>query len=91
MDDFIGLIVIVMLIIATGALCGLIALIQVNGLKQEIAILRAKVVKLQASPSADHSDTKIFSSSKHVAPLSAQSTAYEVEPSSVPKSNSAQK
>ena len=90
MDDFIGLIVIVMLIIATGALCGLIALIQVNGLKQEIAILRAKVVKLQASPSADHSDTKIFSSSKHVAPLSAQSTAYEVESSSVPKSNSAQ-
>ena len=90
MDDFIGLIVIVMLIIATGALCGLIALIQVNGLKQEIAILRAKVVKLQASPSADHSDTKTFSSSKHVAPLSAQSTAYEVEPSSVPKSNSAQ-
>ncbi len=60
MDDFIGLIVIVMLIIATGALCGLIALIQVNGLKQEIAILRAKVVKLQASPSASPVRTAIL-------------------------------
>ena len=49
MDDLVGLAVIAMLVIAAGALCGLIALIQLNGLKQEIAVLRAKVTKLQAS------------------------------------------
>ncbi|MDO6546709.1 DUF2339 domain-containing protein [Pseudoalteromonas carrageenovora] len=48
MDDLVGLAVIAMLVIAAGALCGLIALIQLNGLKQEIAVLRAKVTKLQA-------------------------------------------
>jgi uncharacterized membrane protein len=58
MDDFIGLIVIVMLIIATGALCGLIALIQVNGLKQEIAVLRAKVTNLQASKAASFNNVQ---------------------------------
>jgi len=42
MDDLVGLAVIVILVVVAGAICGLIALVQLNGLKQEVAVLRAK-------------------------------------------------
>ncbi|MEL0647954.1 DUF2339 domain-containing protein [Pseudoalteromonas agarivorans] len=58
MDELVGLAVIAMLVIAAGALCGLIALIQLNGLKQEIAVLRAKVTKLQATKIASFNNAQ---------------------------------
>ena len=47
MDDLVGLAVIVILVVVAGAICGLIALVQLNALKQEVAVLRAKITHLQ--------------------------------------------
>ena len=52
MDDLVGLAVILILIVVVGAICGLIALVQLNTLKQSVALLKAKVAELQSSNAA---------------------------------------
>ena len=48
MEDLIGLAVIFILVVVVGAICGLIALVQLKSLKQNVALLKEKVNELQA-------------------------------------------
>ena len=46
MDELIGLAIIISIAIVAGAICGLVALVQLNSLKQEVAALKLKLFQL---------------------------------------------
>jgi uncharacterized membrane protein len=49
MDELIALAILLVLLILVGAFCGFMALLQLNKLKQQVAILNAQVTRLQTS------------------------------------------
>ena len=52
MDELIGLAIIVSIAIVAGAICGLVALVQLNTLKQEVAVLKLKLLQFELSSNA---------------------------------------
>ncbi|WP_409423812.1 MULTISPECIES: DUF2339 domain-containing protein [unclassified Pseudoalteromonas] len=49
MDELIGLAIIVSIAIVAGAICGLVALVQLNTLKQEVAVLKLKLLQFESN------------------------------------------
>lgn len=52
MDELIGLVIIVSIAIVAGAICGLVALVQLNTLKQEVAVLKLKLFQFESNQNA---------------------------------------
>ncbi|TMP54424.1 DUF2339 domain-containing protein [Pseudoalteromonas sp. S1612] len=52
MDELIGLAIIVSIAIVAGAICGLVALVQLNTLKQEVAVLKLKLLQFELNSNA---------------------------------------
>jgi uncharacterized membrane protein len=52
MDELIGLAIIVSIAIVAGAICGLVALVQLNTLKQEVAVLKLKLFQFELNANA---------------------------------------
>ena len=52
MDELIGLAIIISIAIVAGALCGLVALVQLNSLKQEVAALKLKLFQFELNANA---------------------------------------
>ena len=52
MDELIGLAIIISIAIVAGAICGLVALVQLNTLKQEVAVLKLKLLQFELSSNA---------------------------------------
>jgi len=52
MDELIGLAIIVSIAIVAGAICGLVALVQLNTLKQEVAVLKLKLFQFESNQNA---------------------------------------
>ena len=52
MDELIGLAIIVSIAIVAGAICGLVALVQLNTLKQEVAVLKLKLLQFELNANA---------------------------------------
>jgi len=80
MDDLVGLAVIVILVVVAGAICGLIALVQLNGLKREVAVLRAKVTHLQTQKPISKSEPQSEGSIAQAALLRSEPTTYKAQP-----------
>ncbi|TMP67335.1 DUF2339 domain-containing protein [Pseudoalteromonas sp. S1609] len=49
MDELIGLAIIISIAIVAGAICGLVALVQLNTLKQEVAVLKLKLLQFESN------------------------------------------
>jgi len=81
MDDLVGLAVIVILVVVAGAICGLIALVQLNGLKQEVAVLRAKITHLQTHKSISQSEPQSEASTAQAALSRSEPIAHKAQPS----------
>ncbi len=47
MDELIGLVIIVSIAIVAGAICGLVALVQLNTFKKEVAVLKLKLLQFE--------------------------------------------
>ena len=77
MDDLVGLAVIVILVVVAGAICGLIALVQLNGLKQEVTVLRAKVTHLQTHKPISQSEPQSEASTAQAALSRSEPIAYK--------------
>ncbi|MBG9999817.1 DUF2339 domain-containing protein [Pseudoalteromonas sp. NSLLW24] len=80
MDDLVGLAVIVILVVVAGAICGLIALVQLNGLKQEVAVLRAKVTHLQTHKPISQSEPQSEASTAQAALSRSEPIAHKTQP-----------
>jgi len=80
MDDLVGLAVIVILVVVAGAICGLIALVQLNGLKQEVAVLRAKVTHLQTHKPISQSEPQSEASTAQAALSRSEPIAHKAQP-----------
>lgn len=52
MDELIGLAIIISIAIVAGAICGLVALVQLNSLKQEVAALKLKLFQFELNANA---------------------------------------
>ena len=52
MDELIGLAIIISIVIVAGAICGLVALVQLNSLKQEVAALKLKLFQFELNANA---------------------------------------
>ncbi|MBT2152294.1 DUF2339 domain-containing protein [Pseudoalteromonas tetraodonis] len=52
MDELIGLAIIISIVIVAGAICGLVALVQLNSLKQEVAALKLKLFEFELNANA---------------------------------------
>ncbi|MFP3352794.1 DUF2339 domain-containing protein [Pseudoalteromonas sp. SIMBA_153] len=52
MDELIGLAIIISIAIVVGAICGLVALVQLNALKQEVAVLKLKLLQFESNRNA---------------------------------------
>ena len=52
MDELIGLAIIISIVIVAGAICGLVALVQLNSLKQEVAALKLKLFQFELNAKA---------------------------------------
>ena len=81
MDDLVGLAVIVILVVVAGAICGLIALVQLNALKQEVAVLRAKITHLQTHKSISQSEPQSEASTAQAAISITEPIAHKAQPS----------
>ncbi|KKN56461.1 hypothetical protein LCGC14_0571910, partial [marine sediment metagenome] len=86
MDDLVGLAVIVILVVVAGAICGLIALVQLNGLKQEVAVLRAKVTHLQTHKPISQSEPQSEASTAQAALSRSEPIAYKARSNLTPQS-----
>ena len=80
MDDLVGLAVIVILVVVAGAICGLIALVQLNALKQEVAVLRAKITHLQTHKSISQSEPQSEASTAQAALSRSEPIAHKAQP-----------
>ena len=80
MDELGGLAVIVILVVVAGAICGLIALVQLNALKQEVAVLRAKITHLQTHKSISQSEPQSEASTAQAALLRSEPTVHKAQP-----------
>ncbi|WP_166377033.1 hypothetical protein [Pseudoalteromonas sp. Z9A4] len=80
MDDLVGLAVIVILVVVAGAICGLIALVQLNGLKQEVAVLRVKITHLQTHKSISQSEPQSEASTAQAALSRSEPIAHKAQP-----------
>ncbi|MBH0003930.1 DUF2339 domain-containing protein [Pseudoalteromonas sp. SWYJZ12] len=85
MDDLVGLAVIVILVVVAGAICGLIALVQLNGLKQEVAVLRAKITHLQTHKSISQSEPQSEASTAQAALSRSEPIAHKAQPNLTPQ------
>lgn len=59
MDELIGLAIIISIAIVAGGVCGLVALVQLNGLKQEIAVLKFKLSQYELNPNTVPSESPV--------------------------------
>ncbi|KDC52058.1 DUF2339 domain-containing protein [Pseudoalteromonas sp. S3431] len=80
MDDLIGLAVILILVVVGGAICGLIALIQLKSLKQDITFLKAKVNELQSNVVVQKQTQCVDANIAHNQPVIASAKVYKPEP-----------